>query len=99
MSLKFRKLVVGNRFSNTFENWIEDNEIVFSNKGFIDIYAPNGVGKSSFAKALKKEIISEYEYEYNGVIYTEKSKETPVMIIDDFFFRNIVSCFMIYKFF
>lgn len=89
MSLKFNKLIVGNRFSNTFENWIKNNEIIFSNKGFIDIYAPNGVGKSSFAKALKKEIPSEYEYEYNGVIYTEKSKETPVIIIDDFFFRNI----------
>lgn len=89
MSLKFNKLIVGNRFSNTFENWIKNNEIIFSSKGFIDIYAPNGVGKSSFAKALKKEIPSEYEYEYNEVIYTEKSKETPVIIIDDFFFRNI----------
>ena len=79
MSLKFNKLIVGNRFSNTFENWIKNNEIIFSSKGFIDIYAPNGVGKSSFAKALKKEIPSEYEYEYNEVIYTEKSKETPVI--------------------
>lgn len=89
MSLKFNKLIVDNRFSNTFEDWKINNEIVFSNKGFINIYAPNGVGKSSFAKALKKEISSKYEYEYNGAIYTEKSKETPVIIIDDFFFRNI----------
>ena len=80
-----------NRFANSFENWTKNNVISFSNDGFIDIYAPNGVGKSSLARALNNENKSEYEYEYNGKQYTEKSKESPVLVIDDFFFRNIAT--------
>ncbi len=91
MNIKFRKLVVSNRFHTSFEEWNTNNEIEFSNSGFADIYAPNGVGKSSLAKALKNEIKSEYEYEYNGNIYTEKSNDNPIIVIDDFFFRNIAS--------
>ena len=95
MSIKFKRLKVGKRFSNTFESWTSNNELQFENKNFISIYAPNGVGKSSFAKALKNEIDSlyEYEYEYEGVAYTEKSKESPIMIIDDFFFRRFFNSF------
>lgn len=89
--MKFKKLIVGNRFDNTFENWITNNEITFSDNGFADIYAANGVGKSSFAKALKNELKAQYEYEYNGKTYTEGSSDTPVSIIDDFFFRNIAT--------
>lgn len=89
MSIEFKKLKVGKRFSNTFECWTTNNELKFENKNFISVYAPNGVGKSSLAKALKNEITSSYEYEYDGILYSEKSKETPFMIIDDFFFRNI----------
>ena len=89
MDIVFKKLKVDNRFANSFENWTKNNVISFSNDGFIDIYAPNGVGKSSLARALNNENKSEYEYEYNGKQYTEKSKESPVLVIDDFFFRNI----------
>lgn len=89
MDIVFKKLKVDNRFANSFENWTKNNVISFSNGGFIDIYAPNGVGKSSLARALNNENKSEYEYEYNGKQYTEKSKESPVLVIDDFFFRNI----------
>lgn len=91
MSIVFNKLKVENRFDISFENWLENNKIVFSNEGFIDIYAPNGVGKSSLAKALSKQIKSEYEFEYDGKKYTEKSKESPILVIDDFFFRNIAT--------
>lgn len=91
MDIVFKKLKVDNRFANSFENWTKNNVISFSNDGFIDIYAPNGVGKSSLARALNNENKSEYEYEYNGKQYTEKSKESPVLVIDDFFFRNIAT--------
>ena len=91
MDIVFKKLKVDNRFANSFENWTKNNVISFSNNGFIDIYAPNGVGKSSLARALNNENKSEYEYEYNGKQYTEKSKESPVLVIDDFFFRNIAT--------
>ena len=91
MNIIFKKLKVENRFANSFENWTKNNVISFSNEGFINIYAPNGVGKSSLARALNNENKSEYEYEYNGKQYTEKSKESPVLIIDDFFFRNIAT--------
>lgn len=91
MDIVFKKLKVDNRFANSFENWTKNNVIGFSNDGFIDIYAPNGVGKSSLARALNNENKSEYEYEYNGKQYTEKSKESPVLVIDDFFFRNIAT--------
>lgn len=91
MDIVFKKLKVDNRFANSFENWTKNNVISFSNDGFIDIYAPNGVGKSSLTRALNNENKSEYEYEYNGKQYTEKSKESPVLVIDDFFFRNIAT--------
>lgn len=91
MDIVFKKLKVDNRFNNSFENWTTNNVISFSNEGFIDIYAPNGVGKSSLARALNNESKSEYEYEYNGKQYTEKSKESPILVIDDFFFRNIAT--------
>ena len=91
MDIVFKKLKVDNRFAKSFENWTKNNVISFSNDGFIDIYAPNGVGKSSLARALNNENKSEYEYEYNGKQYTEKSKESPVLVIDDFFFRNIAT--------
>ena len=89
MDIVFKKLKVENRFHSSFENWNKNNVITFSNQGFIDVYAPNGVGKSSFARALSNENKCEYEFEYNGKTYTEKSKESPVLVIDDFFFRNI----------
>ena len=91
MDIVFKKLKMDNRFANSFENWTKNNVISFSNDGFIDIYAPNGVGKSSLTRALNNENKSEYEYEYNGKQYTEKSKESPVLVIDDFFFRNIAT--------
>lgn len=91
MDIVFKKLKVDNRFANSFENWTENNVISFSNEGFIDIYAPNGVGKSSLARALNNENKSEYEYEYNGKQYNEKSEESPILVIDDFFFRNIAT--------
>lgn len=91
MDIVFKKLKVDNRFDKSFENWTTNNVISFSNEGFIDIYAPNGVGKSSLARALNNESKSEYEYEYNGKQYTEKSKESPILVIDDFFFRNIAT--------
>lgn len=84
MDIVFKKLKVDNRFANSFGNWTENNVISFSNEGFIDIYAPNGVGKSSLARALNNENKSEYEYEYNGKKYNEKSKESPILVIDDF---------------
>lgn len=89
INVVFNKLKVENRFDSSFENWKENNVITFSEAGFIDIYAPNGVGKSSFARALNNEIESEYEYEYNKKRYDEKSKESPILVINDFFFRNI----------
>jgi ABC-type cobalamin/Fe3+-siderophores transport system ATPase subunit/ABC-type lipoprotein export system ATPase subunit len=93
MNVVFKKLKVENRFDSSFENWIKNNKISFSDEGFIDIYAPNGVGKSSLARALNNDNKSEYEYEYeyNGKKYTEKTKESPVLVIDDFFFRNIAT--------
>ncbi len=91
MKIEFKKLIVPNRFNSSFDNWSNNNEIEFSECGFTDVYAPNGVGKSSLAKALKNDIKSEYIYEYNGNTYTEKSKKNPIMVIDDFFFRNIAS--------
>lgn len=91
MEIKFRKLIVPNRFNDSFISWNTNNKIEFSECGFANIYAPNGVGKSSLAKALKNDTKSRYTYEYNGNTYTEKSKDSPIIVIDDFFFRNIAS--------
>ena len=91
MNIKFNKLIIPNRFNSSFKNWKLNNEIEFPTAGFVNIYAPNGVGKSSLAKALKSDIKAEYTYEYNGNIYTERSNNSPIIVIDDFFFRNIAS--------
>ena len=53
MKITFKKLIVENRFNESFKDWNTNNELEFTEKGFINVYAPNGVGKSSIAKALK----------------------------------------------
>ncbi len=91
MNIEFKKLRFENRFDTSFENWDTNNVIEFPPQGFINIYGPNGVGKSSFAKTLKNSEKGEYEFIYNGQTYTEKNSDNKIMVIDDFFFRNIAS--------
>ena len=91
MKITFKKLIVENRFNESFKDWNTNNELEFTEKGFINVYAPNGVGKSSIAKALKGELNGncEFELEIDGQTYNESNRDIPILVIDDFFGRNI----------
>ena len=91
MDIKFTKIKFQNRFDSSFESFEKNNVITFSELGFINIYAPNGVGKSSLAKTLNNNINAEYEYEYKSMRFDEKSETNPIMVIEDFFLRNIAT--------
>ncbi|MDR3128507.1 MAG: hypothetical protein LBT99_04225 [Bifidobacteriaceae bacterium] len=89
--IKFLKLKCENRFSDSFNNWQENNIISFSEKKFALVYAPNGVGKTSFIKTLETRN-NEFQYKcvFNNEDYSEKSKDLPIHFIRDFNQRNII---------
>lgn len=71
MKLKFLKIKKENIFCEDFNNMIGNNVINFDNTNINILYAPNGVGKSSFCKVLddKGEFILNYgdkEYSNNN---------------------------------
>lgn len=71
MKLKFLKIKKENIFCEDFNNMIDNNVINFDNTNINILYAPNGVGKSSFCKVLddKGEFILNYgdkEYSNNN---------------------------------
>lgn len=71
MKLKFLKIKKENIFCEDFNNMIDNNVINFDNTSINILYAPNGVGKSSFCKVLddKGEFILNYgdkEYSNNN---------------------------------
>ena len=71
MKLKFLKIKKENIFCEDFNNMVDNNVINFDNTNINILYAPNGVGKSSFCKVLddKGEFILNYgdkEYSSNN---------------------------------
>lgn len=87
MILEFRKIKKENIFNEDFNEFNTNNTIDFSEKSVSVLYAPNGVGKSSFTKTLGR--FGEFELNYNNVIYNEQNCNL-FHVINDQNSRNII---------
>ena len=87
MQLEFLKLKKENIFCEDFINMSKNNVIDFSNTNVNILYAPNGVGKSSFCKILDNQ--GEFVLNYNGNKYTTNDCNL-FHVINDQNSRNII---------
>ena len=87
MKLEFLKLKKENIFCEDFINMTENNAIDFSNTNINVLYAPNGVGKSSFCKILDNK--GDFLLNYNGKQYSTNNCNL-FHIINDQNSRNII---------
>lgn len=86
MELKINKLQFSNVFNDDF-NQLQNNNVLEFSKNICVIYAPNGVGKSSFCKALSGQ--GQFSIEYGGNNYNENSSNI-FHFIKDQNARNII---------
>ena len=68
MQLEFLKLKKENIFCEDFIDMNKNNIIDFTNTNINVLYAPNGVGKSSFCKVLDNQ--GEFTLNYHGNQYS-----------------------------
>ena len=87
MKLEFLKLKKGNIFCEDFFEMKKNNVIDFSDTKINVLYAPNGVGKTSFCKILENE--GEFLLKYNEVEYSMNNGEL-FHVIHDQNSRNII---------
>ena len=87
MKLEFLKLKKENIFCEDFINMTKNNIIDFTNTNINVLYAPNGVGKSSFCKVLDNQ--GEFILKYDGNQYSTNSCNL-FHIINDQNSRNII---------
>lgn len=80
--LEFSKIKKENIFGKEFENFLKNNIIKFSNNGIAVLYAPNGVGKTSFSKILNNENGCSFNVKYNGTEINEQSNSLFYVISD-----------------
>ena len=87
MKLEFLKLKKDNIFCEDFFEMKKNNVIDFSDTKINVLYAPNGVGKTSFCKILENE--GEFLLKYNEVEYSMNNGEL-FHVIHDQNSRNII---------
>ena len=87
MKLEFLKLKKENIFCDDFNRLSRNNIIDFDESKINILYAPNGVGKSTFCKTLKGD--GEFELNYNGISY-DNTNCNIFHIISDQNSRNII---------
>lgn len=80
--VEFYKIKKENIFVKDFENFDKNNILTFSNEGITVIYAPNGVGKTSFSKVLNCEKGCSFEAKFRTVIANENINELFYVISD-----------------
>lgn len=94
--LLFKKLKRDYIFENSFNDFIENNEIEFKSirgSNIAILYGPNGTGKTSLAKTLdnnNKDINSEFIVRYKEKDYDEKTNSI-FHVINDQNNRNIIA--------
>lgn len=91
--LIFKKIKNRQIFCNCFNEFKENNKIIFSKKGIAIIYGPNGSGKTSLSEVLKEPDDQQnnndisINYIYKGI---EKNVSSDFHVIDDQNNRNII---------
>lgn len=87
--LKFSKITKEDIFCDSFKLMTTNNEIEFSGDGISVLYAPNGVGKTSFANVLGCKEGCEFEVTRGGRKITQANKDF-FHVINDQNSRNII---------
>ena len=90
MRIKIEKIKKQNIFTEEFLALKTNNEVDLKSKGICVFYGPNGTGKTSLSKVLKKEKGSEYTINIDGETFTQNSEEKIAHIISDQNDRNII---------
>lgn len=87
--LEFSKLKKETIFCEYFNELKENNIIEFSTDGIAVLYGPNGIGKTSLAKILKREPDTEFTAKFNDVEI--KDEDNFFHIITDQNHRNVIA--------
>ena len=82
MDVKVSKLKKSNIFTNEFLALKENNILDFESKSVCVLYGPNGTGKTSLSKILKKDPDTEYTIKIDEDTYTEKDASIAHVICD-----------------
>lgn len=92
ISINFRKIENGNIFTYDYQNFIRNNQLQFSNKGIVVIYAPNGTGKTTLSNLLTSDKWKpgvSLHYHFNGLDY--ENDNSIFHVIRDQNHRNIIA--------
>ncbi|MEZ9045532.1 hypothetical protein AB6D99_10325 [Vibrio cyclitrophicus] len=81
MEITISKLKKDNIFTDEFLDLKGNNHLDFKTKNICVLYGPNGTGKTSLSKVLKK-VDSEYTVKVDGVTHTEKDMAFAHIISD-----------------
>ncbi len=81
-TVEFYKIKKEDIFSKDFEKFDKNNKLRFSNDGMAVIYAPNGVGKTSFTRVLNCEKGCTFEAKFETIIANENTNELFCVISD-----------------
>lgn len=67
-----------------------NNSIKFSDQGIAVVYAPNGTGKTTISKIMKREENTEIDVEFEGKRYINPDRNSLFHVISDQISRNII---------
>ncbi len=90
MPLTFKTLSRDNVFCKSFTEFRSDNTINFPNTGIAVIYGPNGIGKTSLARALARDLDTAYQATFDGNSFSTESETGLFHVIADQNGRNII---------
>lgn len=90
MNITIEKLKKQNIFTDEFLALKTNNDIDLQSKGICVFYGPNGTGKTSLSKILKKEKGCEYTLKIDGATFTQADDEMVAHVISDQNDRNII---------
>lgn len=89
MDVTVSKLKKDTIFTDEYLALVENNVLDFKSKGVCVLYGPNGTGKTSLSKVLKKDPGTEYTIKIDGNTYTEKD-DNIAHVISDQNDRNLI---------
>ena len=88
--MTFNKIIRKEIFTENFNDFKQDNELIFPESGIVVIYGPNGVGKSSLASIFAGEQGTEFDLVLDGDNFRNNRCAFRFHVINDQNGRNII---------